>query len=80
MMPAADDTPYKLAAALYRIHQLEAALWNHIRVYRVDDQHPDPAGETHRIMQEELRHHPKTTTENDQPKANAATLASADAP
>jgi hypothetical protein len=50
MTPATDDTPYKLAAALYRIHQLEAALWNHIRTYRVDDQHPDPDAEAHRLM------------------------------
>ena len=66
MMPAADDTQYALAAALYRIHQLERALWEHIRTYRVDDQHPDPDAEAHRLMRQELHGRPKTTTENDQ--------------
>jgi hypothetical protein len=55
-----------LTAALERIEQLEQVLREHIRIYRVDDQHPDPAAETDRIMQLELHHHPKTTTENAQ--------------
>jgi hypothetical protein len=65
-------TPYndmltELAAALERVQQLEYVLWNHIRTYRVDDQHPDPDAEAHRLMQQELHRLPKTTTENDQP-------------
>ena len=61
--PATADA---LTAALDRIEQLEQVLREHIRIYRVDDQHPDPDAETDRIMQLELQHHPKTTTENAQ--------------
>ena len=64
MTTPADDTLNELAAALSRIQQLEEALWEHIRIYRVDDQHPDQDAEAHRLMQEELNHHPWTTTEN----------------
>ena len=67
MTPPADATRDALTAALDRIEQLEQVLWHYILTYRVDDQHPDPFAETHRLMQEELQHHPWTTTENDQP-------------
>jgi hypothetical protein len=66
MTTPTDDTLNKLAAALERIRQLEDALWEHIRTYRVDDQHPDPDAEARRLMQHELHVHPKMTTENDQ--------------
>jgi hypothetical protein len=49
-----------------RIDRLERVLQAHIRTYRVDDQHPDPDAEAHRLMQQELHGRPKTTTENDQ--------------
>jgi hypothetical protein len=62
----ADDALNELAAALYRIQQLERVLWLHIRTYRVDDQHPDPDAEVNRIMQKALHGLPKLTTENDQ--------------
>jgi len=66
MTTPADDTRDALTAALDRIELLEQVLWEHIRTYRVDDQHPDPNAATDRIMQQELNHHPKTTTENAQ--------------
>ena len=66
MTMAADDTRDALTAALERIQQLDQVLWEHIRTYRVDDQHPDPDAEAHRLMQHELHVHPKMTTENDQ--------------
>jgi hypothetical protein len=66
MTTPADDTLTELAASLDRVEQLEQVLWHYILTYRVDDQHPDPYAEAHRIMQEELQHHPWTTTENDQ--------------
>ena len=66
MTPPADDTRDALTAALERIELLEQVLWHYILTYRVDDQHPDPYAETHRLMQEELNHHPWTTTENAQ--------------
>ena len=83
MTPPADDTRDALTAALERIELLEQVLREHIRTYRVDDQHPDPDAEVYRIMQREVRgwwFRSKMTTENDQPQANAATLASAEAP
>jgi hypothetical protein len=55
-----------LTAALERIQQLERVLRLHIRTYQVDDQHPDPDAETHRIMQKALHGYPKMTTENAQ--------------
>ena len=66
MTTPADDTLNELAAALSRIQQLEEALWEHIRIYRVDDQHPDQDAEAHRLMRQEIHGRPKTTTENDQ--------------
>jgi hypothetical protein len=63
MTTPADDTPNELAAALERIQQLEHELWKHIRVYLVDDQHPDPDAEAHRIMQREVRGRPEMTIE-----------------
>ena len=75
-----NDMLTELAAALERVQQLEDVLWEHIRVYRVDDQHPDPDAEARRIMQQEVRGRPEMTTENDQPQANAATQSRADAP
>jgi hypothetical protein len=66
MTLAADDTRDALTAALERIQQLEDVLWEHIRTYRVDDQHPDPDAEVNRIMQKALHGLPKLTTENDQ--------------
>ena len=66
MTPPADATRDALTAALERIQQLERVLRLHIRTYRVDDQHPDPDAETHRIMQKALHGYPKMTTENAQ--------------
>jgi hypothetical protein len=67
MTTPADDTLNELASALERIQQLEQVLWEHIRTYLVDDQHPDPFAETQRLMRKVLHNHPKTTTENNQP-------------
>ena len=83
MTTPADDTRDALPAALERIELLEQVLREHIRTYRVDDQHPDPDAEVYRIMQREVRgwwFRPKTTTENAKSQANAATLASTEAP
>ena len=66
MTPPADASRDALTAALERIEQLEQVLREHIRTYRVDDQHPDPDAEAMRLMQQELHGRPKMTPENAQ--------------
>jgi hypothetical protein len=43
---------------LTEVAKLRKLLAWHIRVYRVDDQHPDPVTEAERIMQYELANTP----------------------
>ena len=47
---------------LTEVAKLRKLLAWHIRVYRVDDQHPDPVVEAERIMQYELTNTPAPQT------------------